>query len=118
MNWFINLKTAGKLALGFGLCLALAILVGTVAVTRMAQMNKITKDLYSDTVAGLDALGKFNAAARQFRTVEYRHVLSFSPTDMDQAEGDILKAEGDAEKALQDYQGSVWTKQTSRTRRR
>ena len=106
MNWFNNLKTAGKMALGFGLCLALATLVGTVAVTRMAQMNKITKDLNSDTVGGLDDLGKFNAAARQYRTVEYRHVLSSSTADKAQAEADMAKALGTAQGALQDYKAS------------
>ena len=106
MNWFTNLKVAGKLALGFGLCLTLATLIGTVAVTRMAQMNTITKDLNSDTVGGLDDLGKFNAAARQLRTVEYRHVLSSTPADKAKAENDMVEAEGEAQKALQDYKDS------------
>ncbi len=45
MNWFFNFKTARKLALGFGLCLTLAVLVGGVAITRMAQMNKISESI-------------------------------------------------------------------------
>ncbi len=32
LNWFVNLKTAYKLALGFGLCLSFAVLISGVAI--------------------------------------------------------------------------------------
>ena len=104
MNWLYNLKIARKLALGFGLCLGLAVLVGVVAITRMAQMNKISENIVSDSLNGVEALGQFQAGARQFRTIEYRHVLSFTPADMDKAEADMAKQQDDADKALKSYQ--------------
>ena len=107
MNWFNTLKTAGKLTLGYGLCLALALTVGVVAITRMAQMNTIAQTLVSDSVAGLEALDTFNAAARQYRTIEYRHVLSFTDPDRQKAEADLAKAQGDAQKGLDSYQASI-----------
>ncbi len=107
MNTFYNLKTAHKLILGFGLCLALSLLVGGVAITRMAQLNKISENILSDSLAGVEALSAFQASARQVRTVEYRHVLSFTPPQMAGAEADITKSEGDAQDALKKYQGSL-----------
>lgn len=107
MNWFYSLKTARKLALGFGLCLALAVLVGVVAISRMAQMNKITEELTSNSLPSLKALADFQADAQQFRTVEYRHALAKSPAEMDRAEADMAKDQDQADKALRDYQGTL-----------
>ena len=61
MNWFVNLRIAHKLALGFGLCLSLAVLVGVVAITRMAQMNKASGNIVSGSLAGVEALAGFQA---------------------------------------------------------
>jgi methyl-accepting chemotaxis protein len=107
MNGFYNLKTAHKLLLGFGLCLALSVMIGVVAITRMAQMNMVTSHILSDTLTGSQALGDFQAAARQVRIVEYRHALSYTPKDWDQAESDITKSEGDVQGALATYQGAI-----------
>ena len=107
MNWLYNLKTARKLALGFGLCLGLAILVGVVAITRMAQMNKISGNIVSDSLNSVEALGKFDSASRQFRTVEFRHALSTTPEYKDQAEADMTKAQGDADQGLKAYQDTL-----------
>ncbi len=107
MNWFYNLKTARKLALGFGLCLSLAVLVGTVSIMRMAQMYKISQSIISDSLAGVEALAGIQANARQFRTVEYRHALSSTPAEWDAAETDMNAAQNDTDKALTLYQGTV-----------
>ena len=107
MNWFYNLKTSRKMALGFGLCLALAVLVGVVAISRMAQMNKISRDVLSNSLVGVEALSDVQAGARQFRTIEYRHVLSFTPSDKSQAEADLTKAQADTEKSLKAYQDGL-----------
>ena len=107
MNWFYNLKTAHKLAVGFGLCLTLAVLVGTVAIIRMTQMNKISQNIISDSVDGLLALGSAEAGIRQFRTVEFRHVLSFTPAEKAQADTDLAAAQDSADKALTAYQSTI-----------
>ncbi len=107
MNWFYNLKIAHKLALGFGLCLALAVMVGVVAVTHMAQMNKISASIVSDSLDGTERLGQFQAASGQFRTVEYRHALSSTPADWDKSEADMITEQGNADTALKAYQGTI-----------
>ncbi len=106
MNWFANLKTAHKLALGFGLCLLLTALVGGIAVARMGQMNTISEKIRSDSLSGSESIGQFQANARQFRTVEYRHALAGNAAEMAAAEADLTKAKTGAEAALQGYQSS------------
>lgn len=107
MNWFNNLKIGRKLALGFGLCLLLSAVSVAVAVSRMAQMYRLAEGIIAESLTGTLALSRFQADARQFRTIEYRHVLSFSKADMDKAEADLGKAGADGDEALQDYAASA-----------
>ena len=104
MTAFYNLKTAHKLILGFGLCLALSILIGVVAITRMAQMNTITENILSDSVAGLEALGKFTSNSKQVRLIDYRFLVKIaSPQD----EATLLATEGEVDQNLAEYGTSV-----------
>jgi methyl-accepting chemotaxis protein len=107
MKWLYNLKTARKLTLGFGLCLGLSILVGVVAITRMAQMNKISENIVSDPVVCFETLAQFQGDARQFRIIEYRHALSSTPAEWDQAEADMTKSQSGTDKALKAYQDTL-----------
>lgn len=107
MRWIYNLKTARKLMLGFGLCLSLALLVGIVAVTRMAQMNIITENIISDSLNGVEDLADFQGEFRQVRIVQYRHVLSAAPTDKAKADDDLAAAQSAADKALASYQATT-----------
>ena len=107
MNWFYNLKMAHKLTLGFGLCLALALLVGGVSISRMAEMIGITKALLAGTVGGDEALMRFQSAARQFRTIEYQHVLSFTLVDKKAEEAALAQEEADAQGALLEYRACL-----------
>lgn len=101
MNWMYNLKTAQKLVLGFGLSLIFALLVGVVAVTRMAQMNRITESLVADSLNGVEALADFQGKFQQIRTIEYRHVLSATPAD--EAKAELTVAQTAADKSLESY---------------
>ena len=70
MNWFSNLKTGRKLALGFGTCLLLALTVGVVALSRMAQMNRLEKEITEVSLTGIKTLAVADAAMRQVRILE------------------------------------------------
>ena len=107
MNWFYDLKTARKLALGFGLCLLFTVLVGTIAISRMAQMNQISKNIISDSVDGLLVLIKANSSMRQYRNVEFRHSMSLTPADKDKDELEITKCQADANQAIKDYEVTI-----------
>lgn len=113
MNWFYNLKTGRKLALGFGLCLALAVLVGAVALSRMAQMNRAAGLLNTGTIAGESAIADITAHARRFRTVEYQHLLATDQAGMALKENDLQK-EANATQAALDVYGKVVTQPQDR----
>ncbi len=107
MNGFYNLKTAYKLALGFGLCLVLAVLVGGVAIQRMTQMNQVANLLDTDSLAGESALLDITAHARRFRTLEYQHLLATTSADMTHYDGELQKESDQTQAALTAYEGSI-----------
>ena len=107
MNWFVNLKTAYKLALGFGLCLSFAVLISGVAIQRMAQMNRAAALLDSDTIAGESALLDVTAHARRFRTLEYQHLLATTPAGMTHYEGELQQEFDKTQTALATYEQSI-----------
>jgi methyl-accepting chemotaxis protein len=94
MTAFYNLKTAYKLALGFGLCLALTAMISVVAITRMTRMNQATHSLKAETVLRLGTLSSFSSPMRQFRITEYRAALNNDPATLakEQARLTFLKA--------------------------
>lgn len=111
MNWFYHLKTARKLALGFGICLSLAMGVGGVAISHMANLDTISKDIVSGSVEGLLALDNANAGIRQYHLAQYQDVLASSPTDMRLAETDMSTQKGLADAALKSYLTTIQDRQ-------
>jgi methyl-accepting chemotaxis protein len=107
MTVFYNLKIAHKLLLGFGLCLAFAVLTGVVAVTRMAQINAAAEMLNVDTVEGLGLLENFSGPMRQFRTTEYRAVLNNDPQTYPKDETRLTKLRQATVQPLADYAATV-----------
>ena len=107
MNWLYNLKTAHKLALGFGLCLALAVFVGTIAITRMARINAAAEMLQVDTVEGLGLLANFSGPMRQFRITEYRAALNNNPAKLDKDEKRLAEMREATKQPLADYASTV-----------
>ena len=75
MNWLYNLKTARKLALGFGLCLLLSITVGGVALTQMARMNQVSDQIVTESLAGIAGIAALTSDIKEFRLLEFRCVL-------------------------------------------
>jgi methyl-accepting chemotaxis protein len=107
MNWFSNLKTGRKLALGFGTCLLLALTVGAVALSRMAQMNRLEKEITEVSLTGIKTLAVADAAMRQVRILEYRHVLTDEAAAMDKIEGLMNAQQERIGAALDDYERSI-----------
>ncbi len=86
MNWFANLKTAQKLTLGFGLCLLLSLTVGSVALTQMARMNHVSAEIAAGPLPGIGGVAALTSDIKEFRLLEFRHMLASDPRDMDQYE--------------------------------
>ena len=103
MIWMYNLTTARKLALGFGLCLCPTLIVGAVAITRMAQMNGIAERIVTDSLDGVEDLADFQGKFQRVHIVQYRHEMSATPADKAKDEADIAVAQAGADKALASY---------------
>lgn len=107
MKWFLNLKTAQKLALGFGLCLVLSLAIGATAIARMGQMNAGTRTIVDDALQGNSILTRLAPDIKQFRLFEFNHVLSTDPAAMSEVENKIKDKRADVEKGIQDYAASA-----------
>lgn len=88
---------AHKLALGFGICLLLTAVLGAAALTRMAQMNALSATVLTQSLSQQDALDSAVAAARHYRTVEYRLAL---PDASAKTSAELLTAQADTTKFL------------------
>lgn len=104
MNWFYNLKIARKLALGFGLCLLFAVLVGTVAIVRMTQMNALCQHITNSSTARIITLSKFNTSVRQFRLHEFQHCIAQDKPTMQREEGKMQVEQDNADASLAAYE--------------
>jgi methyl-accepting chemotaxis protein len=107
MTWFANLKTAGKLAFGFGLSLILMVIIGVTASTRMAQMNTSAERIVSESLNGVLALGQVNASMRQYRVYEYRHIAFTKPDEKAGEEKKLGDEQGKIDNAFSDYEKAL-----------
>ncbi|BDI28875.1 methyl-accepting chemotaxis protein [Capsulimonas corticalis] len=107
MHWFYHLKTARKLALAFGAGVAASATIGAVALVHNTQVNALTQAILNDSLKSTTRLAQFNSYARQYRTIEYRHVLA-SKSKQAKAETDLATARVSADKALQSYEPTVF----------
>lgn len=104
MKWFFNMKTGGKLALGFGACIALAVTVGAIALRGMASMHDKTERLSKGVVKRMVVLTKLNNKLPEVRLYEYRQLMSADQVDMKKSEEGIAQNEIDIEKSIEEYQ--------------
>lgn len=76
MRWFYDQKTATKLALGFGLLIALSLALGGGAMMQMAQMNRIADTIAKDPLPGTGLMANMVDNVKQFRIYEFRSILN------------------------------------------
>jgi len=91
------------MALGFGVCLAMANIIGIVAVMHMAQLNSISKMIASDSLKCAVDAGRVQVAQAVYRLTEYRLLLSKSDSDKSGAYADLIADGPIVEKAIKDY---------------
>ena len=106
MNWFLNLKIGGKLALGFGLCLLMAAVTGGVSLARMADMNAITQRAVTGVVPRDIAGGQVLYSATRFRVFEFHSLVAFLVSDgpdTDRCLVRLRQLQQDTDASLGDY---------------
>jgi methyl-accepting chemotaxis protein len=67
MNWFLNLKTSTKLAVGFGLAIVGMVAIGFTAFNAMGKLNSEVRSLAADSLPGTAAAGNIGEAVRDTR---------------------------------------------------
>jgi methyl-accepting chemotaxis protein len=108
MRWFGNLKTAHKLAIGFGLCLVSAMSLGVVALVRMSEMDRGTKQIIDDALDGTQGIGLIGNDVRQFRIDEYRHLLSTDKAEEDDLEAQMKAISDRIAQEVEDYKKTAF----------
>ena len=107
MNWLYNLKTAQKLTLGFGLCLSLSLLVGVVAITRMARMNHSASLIKSQGLDGAAALTGVVEHARRFRTLEFQYLLATDAPTRDKYSASLQQEQARTASSIDSYKKTI-----------
>ena len=107
MKWFANLRTAFKLALGFGLGIVLIAAVGAVALNGMRRMDHETERLVTDPLPGLAMVSTMLSDIKQFRLFEFRDVLTRTPEDMQKMEGMMDKMQAKVDTDLSGYEKTI-----------
>ena len=79
MQWFLNMKVAGKLVLAFVLVSAITAGVGYLGIRNMGVMNTLASNMYERELLGLDAIQDANSLLIYVSRAEKNIILS--PTE-------------------------------------
>lgn len=115
MHILNNIRVAGKLAIGFGLCLALAVLVGVIGITKMSAMNDETKQMYRDSVVGTQALQGITSYTRQVRLYQFRYLVNEDPIQRADYEKKIGEFLGKANEGFDQYEKTVFSEEEKKS---
>jgi methyl-accepting chemotaxis protein len=102
MKWFKNLKITAKLALSFGVLLAIMAGVGTVAISRLGVVAQHSHEIVVNWLPSIEHLNAINTAKSDVRVAQNRLVHAVTPEEVAQHQDVIQKlmAEIDATKRL------------------
>jgi methyl-accepting chemotaxis protein len=104
MQWFSNLRIAGKLIVSILAVLALTAALGAICLTEMGRMNTAAEDVASNWLPSIKVLGEIQDNTAMIRRKELMHVILMEDSEMLQVERDIdnlLRQLGDLEKTYE-----------------
>jgi methyl-accepting chemotaxis protein len=107
LNVLSNLKIAHKLVVCFGLCVLLSTVNGIIALQRMSDLNKVSADILTNALNGVESLGDFQKEMSLYRCIAYRHITISTAFDKTNAEVDLARAESKADQDLNDYEARI-----------
>jgi methyl-accepting chemotaxis protein len=103
MLWFANLKTAYKLALGFGTCISLCVLVSVAALTALSNIERLTTRIATEPLPRGVLIAGMTQYTRQVRTREFQHLLERGDDGKQRFENQIAQSQSDMRNAFVDY---------------
>jgi methyl-accepting chemotaxis protein len=98
-----GLSLAGKLGSTFAAVIALAVIVGTVAIWQLAQVNDTSMNLSSHWMPSIRVIEDIKSQIARIRTRELQYVLSNDQAEMDKYDKVIAKDLEDLKKMQDDY---------------
>lgn len=107
-NWFSNMRVGLKLSLGFGLCLALSAVIAITAWSGLQELKRDMDLITKDALPGITQIGKFDAAARQYRVLQYRYGIYKVEDKFQEVVALQNKQEAQADQALKDYESTLF----------
>jgi len=103
MHWFLNLKTAIKLSLCFGVCLLLGAAVSGFAISRMVKLVNMEAAISKNVVTGLDTLNRLSRDARTTDSAMDQYILTTSESKRRVILDEVVNARKDATTAIEAY---------------
>ena len=76
MQWFNNLRLAGKLFVSFAVVLTLTCAIGVLSIVRLSDVAQQSEQLSGNFMPSLDTLGALNTIASDIRIAQIRHVVA------------------------------------------
>jgi methyl-accepting chemotaxis protein len=107
MRWFVNLKMANKLKLGFSLCLCLSLISCVVAIGRLGQLNSNARTIVDDPLSGAVNIGKISSQIRMVRSLEFRNAIPGSQAKAAEIKEVFDKSISELNSALNKYESSA-----------
>jgi methyl-accepting chemotaxis protein len=103
----MRMSVRTKLLGGFGIVLALALVLGLVAVTKMSAINDATEFEATNVVPALEAVGEINAVQSDYRVAQLEHVIASTPAELEAAEKTMADEAADMDAALGAYKKTI-----------
>ncbi len=109
MNILSRLKIGPRLMLGFGCVLVLTLAVGLFAIDRIGKVNEATRDLATNGLVAMRALGEYSADVATVRRAEALHVMATKAEDFDREEKRIAENKAESAEAWKRYKVTATT---------
>jgi methyl-accepting chemotaxis protein len=103
MNFFSRLRLATKLGAAFAVVIALAAIVGAVAIWQLAQVNDTSMKLSSHWMPSIRVIEDIKSQIARIRTRELQYIISNDAAEMEKYDKVIAKDLDDLHKMEDDY---------------
>ncbi|MFL6605249.1 MAG: methyl-accepting chemotaxis protein [Steroidobacteraceae bacterium] len=103
MNWFKNLKITAKLALSFGVLLAIMAVLGGVAVMRLNAVAAKSHEIARNWLPSIEYLSEMNTAKSDLRVEQLRYAMATTSEELTQFEKSMQGAIADLEEKKKLY---------------
>lgn len=111
MNWFQNLKMGAKLAVGFGISLALMVFVWNTGYSGANTLGADIKALDEDALAGMNAIAGVRYRHTESRRIRTSIFAARTKEAADKAIDELQENEQEHEKAIEKYKSLIVSKE-------